>query len=399
VQGVAGSNPAVPTKRYSQLYSSYKDGFLSITTEIIDNSSDLASIANEWNALADPFKTPLLRYEWFNASANAFSSICKLNIIVLRSDGKIIAIAPLVFTKIFGLKRLELLGASVLGEPIGLIYKDTETLTTLINEILHLRKPIFFRGLPSNSLEIDILKRQKKNNLTYTQNGSFAAPWIPILTNWESYYSTVSSRWRSTIRRAERRAKEFGNIKYEVVTPNLETLEKHLDEVFEVEMLSWKSRVGTALKTYSDLGNFFHSYSHATAKLGMLRLAFLRIEDKAVAVQLLIENANRIWVLKIGYDEAYARCSPGILLMHKVIQHAFEKQLEAIELLGTNQSWLNIWPSQLHRFDIYRLYPVTPIAIISCGLEFANAALHKLRTILAKRSKTSNTQTPPNPDS
>jgi len=37
--------------------------------ELIENVHDFSLIADEWNELADRFKTPLLKHEWFGACA------------------------------------------------------------------------------------------------------------------------------------------------------------------------------------------------------------------------------------------------------------------------------------------------------------------------------------------
>jgi CelD/BcsL family acetyltransferase involved in cellulose biosynthesis len=369
---------------------------MSVTIETVTSSSELASIAAQWNALADRFKTPLLRHEWFSASAEAFCPPGKLSIAVGRSGNDIVAIAPLVSNPNFGMKRLELLGTSILGEPSGFLYKDKESLISLLNNSLKLNKPIFFRGLGYDSPEMEYLKGTTNFRWRYSQLSSFASPWIPIETSWDKYYATISSDRRSTFRRMEKRAKQLGEIKYEVLMPTPADLGKLLPEVFEVEMSSWKSRVGTALKTHKALGNFFSLYSHAAAEMGMLRIAFLRINDKAVAAQLLVEYANRLWVFKIGYDETYARCSPGSLLMNEVVKYAFDKQLEAFEMLGTNQAWLNVWPNRLHEYHNFRLYPINPLTIFSHGLELAHYANKKIRTIVAKKQKSHSTATAQN---
>ena len=362
---------------------------MSASIEIINCSSGLASIADQWNALADRFKTPLLRYEWFSASAQAFCPPGKLSVAIARSGSEIVAIAPLVFNPTFGIKRLELLGTSVLGEPSGFLYKDKESLLDLLHNCLSYRKPVFFRGLSSDSQEFEYLKNESNHRFRYTKIDSFASPWIPIETGWDEYYATISADRRSTFRRMEKRAKQLGEIKYEIIAPKPEELSTLLPEVFQIEMASWKSRVGTALQTHALLGNFFSLYSKDMAKLGMLRIAFLKIGGKAVAAQLLVEYANRLWVFKIGYDEAYSRCSPGSLLMNEVIHYAFDKKLEAFEMLGTNQAWLNVWPNKLHEYQNYRLYPIAPGALFSHGMELGNYVVRKIRTILAKKRKPS----------
>jgi CelD/BcsL family acetyltransferase involved in cellulose biosynthesis len=69
--------------------------------------------------------------------------------------------------------------------------------------------------------------------------------------------------------------------------------------------------------------------------------------------------ADRLWEIKIGYDEAWSRVAPGILLTHKTLQHACEEGLEALEYLGAAEGWQERWPRSVRQHDTVRFYPYT----------------------------------------
>lgn len=300
-------------------------------------------------------------------------------------DGAVVGIAPLVRTSRFGSERLELLGTAILVEPSGILYCHQEALTDLLKAILSMRKPLLFNGLLTDALETLHLKNSGRSPMAYSRSRPSASPWIPINCSWEKFSSTIASSWRSNLRRAQRRAEEFGTVQFEMISPDPASLEHSLAEVFRVEAASWKSRTGTALEIEGPLKHFFQIYAKSAAGNGTLRLAFLRINGKSVAAQLLVECANRLWVLKVGYDESYARCSPGILLMHRVLQYAFEKPYEALELLGANESWLHIWNPQVHMHESYRRYPYSPVPMVSLGLELSVVTAKKIRTLMIRK--------------
>ena len=358
----------------------------SVNIDIVSDFAGLAALADSWNELAALFRTPLLRHEWFSACAQAFCPPGRLFIIVVRDGGSIAAIAPLVLSPSFGSQRLEILGAAILEELTGFMYRSPEALNELLRALLSRGKPLYLKGLLSDSLEARALRERQWPGFAYSRSTPSASPWVPINSSWEEFSATISSSWRSNLRRAQRRAEEFGTVKFELITPTAETLDGLLAEVFRVESSGWKSRTQTALASYAPLNRFFTTYAKSAVDLGMMRLAFLKINGKAVAVQLLVECSNRLWVLKVGYDEAYARCSPGILLMHKVIQVAFEKRYEAYELLGANESWISIWKPLLHNHETIRRYPVSPLPLVSHGLEISADTLHRIVAI-AKKNK------------
>ena len=63
------------------------------------------------------------------------------------------------------------------------------------------------------------------------------------------------------------------------------------------------------------------------------------------------------WIYKIGYDEDYARCSTGTILICETIRHAAENQLERFEFLGTSEDWLSMWTREHRQLVAIRTYP------------------------------------------
>jgi CelD/BcsL family acetyltransferase involved in cellulose biosynthesis len=337
--------------------------------EIIRDLSTLRSLAEGWNALAQRLKTPLLRHEWFTACAEAFCPPAELAIVVIHSQEEILAIAPLVIEKRFGLERFELLGTSVLLEPSGFLYKDEGALAELVDTIVALGKPMLLRRLPVRSPEVVLFNKLSPRRAFRMCRRAACSPVIPIVTSWAEFEKKTSSSRRSSLRRTRKRAEEFGRVEFEVLSPGLDNLKPYLDEVFQVEASGWKQRKGTAMQSNPALKRFFCAYSEAAAALGMLRLCFLRIDGKAVAVQLAVEYAKQFWLLKIGFDEAWSRCSPGILLMHETIRYVFEHKLEAFEFLGGDELWLHIWADEVNAYETHVISPLSFMGFFALGAE------------------------------
>jgi CelD/BcsL family acetyltransferase involved in cellulose biosynthesis len=352
--------------------------------EVIRDLSTLRSLAEGWNALAQRFKTPLLRHEWFTACVEAFCPPAQLAILVIHSQEEIVAIAPLVIEKRFGLERLELLGTSVLLEPSGFLYKDEGALAELIDTIVALRKLVQLRKLPVRSPERILFNKLSLRRAFRMCIRAACSPVIPIATSWAEFEKRISSSRRSSFRRTRKRAEEFGKIQFEVISPGLDNLKPYLDEVFQVEAAGWKQRKGTAMQSNPGLKRFFSAYSEAAATLGMLRLCFLRIDGRAIAVQLAVEHAKRFWLLKVGFDEAWSHCSPGILLMHETIRYAFEHKLEAFEFLGGDEPWLHIWTDQGNAYETHVISPLSFTGFFALGVECLVWLSRKVHTKIAR---------------
>ncbi len=359
--------------------------------QIINNINDFYSIKDECNSLADNFKMPLLRFEWLFNCATIFCPPAKLNIFLLRDNkNEIKAIAPLVLIKNYVTEKLEIIGTSIHKEPGGFLYKNEESLVELLDEIIKSEIPIYLKGIRLISSEASAIFSILKKYNAYTFKRNELIPYLSITESWEEFQKNISSSRRSSLKRLYKIASELGKVEFEIFCPTKENVDSYLDEIFSVEASGWKSRIGSAMKLNSNLGQFFRSYSKDSTELGLLRLAFLRLNGEAIAVQIGLEYAKRFWSLKIGYNENWSKCSPGILLMNYVIRYAFENKLEAVELLGSDEPWLHIWTSLHRELITYKIYPTSFSKSFDLMKEFSNSFYKRAHFFISKKIILSN---------
>jgi len=158
-----------------------------------------------------------------------------------------------------------------------------------------------------------------------------------------------------------------------------------LDELFSVEEASWKGRTGTAMKSFEELGRFSDTFHSCRRKRGNVRIFFLRVNGEPIAGQLTVVHANRLWVFKIGHNESWSWCSPGILLMHRVMKYCFDEGLDACELLGSDEPWLHIWGRDTHSVLTYRIYPRVLLALPDLTVGITGLLAYKIKSKVAKR--------------
>ena len=352
--------------------------------EIVRDKKTLAAIANEWNRLANPFGTPLMCHEWFVACAEALHADGDLCVVVLRSSDRAVAIAPLALARRHGIEYLEFLGGSVLYEPCGFLYDSESTLFKLLEAVLTLRRPLVLQRMALHSGATRLLHEISKRQGIFVKRATASSAYVPIESRWDAFTKLMSSRRRYDLRRARRRAEEKGKITVEIFCPSIEGLETHLERAFHIEAAGWKGEKGSALLTNQKLGHFFRTYSTLACKKGALRLCFLYVDGEAVAMQLGVVHSNRFWVLKIGYDEKWARCSPGIQLTHETIRYAFENGLRSYEFLGSDEPWLYAWPVDLRNYISTGVYPVTFHGLLGLGLDGSGFVMRKLAGGLAR---------------
>src|SRR5947207_6943235 len=106
---------------------------------VIKEQAGLHFLRDVWDNLASRFRMPVLEFDWQSACAEAFYPPGQLAVYVLTSGKEIKAIAPLAVSQRCGIRQLELLGSSMLGEPDGLLYSDESALRKLLESILSTR--------------------------------------------------------------------------------------------------------------------------------------------------------------------------------------------------------------------------------------------------------------------
>ena len=356
-----------------------------IMVDVIKNIADMESIKDSINNLADRYKLPLLRYEWLKNTADNTCPPAKLYFVIISNGSEIDAIAPLVLIRNNISERLEIIGTSLHKEPGGFLYKDAESLQLMLEVILKLKKPVFIKGIRIFSPESVLLEPILRNNKRFSLIKDSSIPFLPIAESWECFEKKISSSRRSSLKRLERIGKDMGDYKVEIFVPASDEVDKYITDVFEVEASGWKQRMGTAMKSNSRLGKFFQFYARDAAELGFLRLCFLKINNKPIAAQIGIVYAGRFWSLKIGYDEKYSKCSPGILMMNEMIRYSFNNKLEAVELLGSDEQWLHIWTNHIRRLITYNIYSSKINGAFDLFIDYSSSLLSKLEYQVIKR--------------
>src|SRR5262247_3055562 len=297
------------------------------------------------------------QYGWVKACSNAFAGDGKLQLIVIGSEaGQPGALGPLIMRG-KRLNRIECLGVDELYEPTDFPHSDPVALEALVKTLVELRRPLLLRRVLADSPVLAALQKSFKTRGVLLSRPAIGYPWIELDASWSEPESKLSPSRRSSLRRAQRRAREIGPIQYEIVAPNPLELPTLLSKSLEIEAANWKGRSGSALLSDLERRHFFDEYTAVASERGILRLCFLKIGDRAAATQIAVESGGGFWLLKVGYDETFARCSPGNLLMLETLRYAAKRGLRTYEFLGSAEPWTEMWTDRLRPCVSVWAYP------------------------------------------
>lgn len=309
-----------------------------------------------WDDFKDISLGPVEQFAWCQACVDGLPGIGEIRPFFVSKQGRLLAIAPLVLRP--GLApRFELIGVRQLHEPMDFVYTGSQPLATLCDQLAGQRIPINLQRVPRHSPLLAELRRAFNGRGWLHVSATTPYPFLDLDETWRSPENHFNAGRRSDFRRARRHAEQAGVLRFELLQPKQETLDHFLAEAYDAELHGWKGSQGTALAIDPLRADFYRRYFHACAQQGILRMAFMRLDGKAIAMQISVFLNNRLWLLKIGYNEAYARMSPGTLLMLEVVRQAARDGTQSIEFLGSVEPWTELWTKEVRECEHIRVYP------------------------------------------
>ncbi len=359
-------------------------------TRVITAAGDLASLEGPWRTLGElaqgtglpesPPATPIEQYDWVTTCAAMGESRHRLRVVALARGERLVGVMPLASQRVYGVRRLVMLGVRQLHEPMGLLASDSRALQQLAGSLAAQRRPVLLERLVTDANGLAMLRRELSKVGLVVVRERPGYPWIPLDASWTEPDVHLNPGRRSDLRRARRKAEKLGEVTTEIRSPRPDELDALLDEAFAVEARSWKGREGTALAADAKRADFYRRFAHAACRQGHLRMCFLRIGGQAVATQIAVLQSGGFWLLKIGYDAEFSACSPGVLLLREAIAYAARAGCRSFEFLGQTEPWIAVWTDRQRPCVALRAYPynlhgaaafVADAAVRSCQIAAA----------------------------
>ena len=282
---------------------------------------DFEGLAEEWDQLAlQTEASTFTRPGWHRAWWSAFGR-GELRIFTARRDGRLTAVLPLVRQR--GLLR----SCSNVHSPVfdGVCLEPGDLRTLLSAALGEGGRGLVLDRLDSEGLLSAAARevaQQGRDRLAVleTEVSAYVDPGVGL----EGFEQSLKSKRSRDLRRRRRRlAEDEGEPSVEILDGK-QNFEADLDDFLRLEATGWKVEKGTAVRLHEDTRRFYREMAAWAAEQDLLRLSFLCVKDRRVAVALIVEDRGRRFELKCGYDDEYSRFAPGVLLDLDEIKWAIE---------------------------------------------------------------------------
>jgi CelD/BcsL family acetyltransferase involved in cellulose biosynthesis len=328
-----------------------------IRAETISDYQAFLDLAPAWNEAlrAAGIEHPFLEHAWLRTWWECFGAGSALHIVVVKDIDEIVAIAPLISTKIrmFGItvRRLGFFYNSHVPRAGFIVARRSgDAYRAIWDHLLSERKSwdlLQLCQLQKGSPTLEQVRRLAgqdgfPNDVWF----SGASPYISLLgttaTSWIQYYDGLGTKHRSNLRNRFKRLNQTGLVAVETVTGK-ESLPDALEAGLQLEESAWKHDAGTAISSDPQVRRFYETFAVRAADKKWLRLNFLKTGSQRTAFDYSLAYNQQIFLLKLGYDPAFSAFSPSNLLLSMVLERAFEQGFDKYDFLGESADWKRCW--------------------------------------------------------
>ena len=329
----------------------------------IDNIQDIDNYKNKWNRLAaeNPPHLVTCSHAYVSTYIKHFLNSGERFLLYFAFiDDALVGVLPLILeprrSKIKG--HYSILRAPFNCDTFGVGPTiPTEYCDEIFNKILS----TVWRNHPEvRYIEINDISTKSKlgalfNQSTHIRKDRRIGRYIPCSGNFQDHMKMLSKNFRSNQRKAQNKLEKLPNVSFEIIS-DTSADNQHLFEFANIESLSWKGQQGTAIQCSDNMMAFYTDLCSQLSQQGWLEWHILRADNKTIAKNLAIRFHESVFLVKLGYDEAYSKYSPGGMLLQYALEHAFnDDQIKEFDIL-TNEPWYDNWKMHNREYLHVRIY-------------------------------------------
>jgi len=325
--------------------------------EVVHNLEDRRLC--QWNELLLDAQNPMpfQKYEWAVSWWQNFSTDKdKLLIILAYEDKELVGIAPLMYRVNMSYTAIKFIGSGYFDYFDFIVKKGKgPEVINGIAETLKINFPCFewaLSNIPEESDTFKILKQSSSFDvLSFFHD---IVPCIDLPDTKEKFYYQVKGGLRWDISRRERRLRESGEVEFKACN-NIAEARELLEDFFSLHIKKWESVNGYSAFKFENMRRFMRAILEKLFPDKTINLYYiLHGRAKIIAICPAFELGGKFIFYTHAYDPDFARCSPGKVLISKLINYSIDKQYREFDFGIGKEAYKLEWPCKTKQlFDIY----------------------------------------------
>jgi CelD/BcsL family acetyltransferase involved in cellulose biosynthesis len=336
-----------------------------LRTEVAGSVEALEAHAAAWNALAAaaPQQLPMLSHAWL---AGFFEHMCppesRWACVFAYRGTRLVAVLPIVAVvrKQFGISYTLLTTPRDDHTQIGDLLALEQDGDAAVAAVARARVEF----PEASCLEINrfsaaspLLRWLQAGQIPgrHTVNLDSYGAYLPVPADYAEFRRNLSKNFRSNLNKATNKVAQLSDVRYQFDRGSQARCED-LENLMMVEASGWKGEQGSAIKASPRLVNFYSALVQRLREAGWLEWQFMHGDGAVLAGNLAIHMPQSLILWKLGYNDAYSRCSPGSILMEEVLKKASAERAPPVIDLTTDLPWYDNWGMARRPFHTVRFY-------------------------------------------
>ena len=332
-----------------------------LTVDVINDYAAFERLEPAWNETVDRagLTHPFLRHEWLRTWWQSFGHGRTLNVMVVKSGQKIIALAPLMLEKAqmyrVPVRRVQFLHNDHTPKADVIVTERAdEVFDALWAALMNARAKwdvLQLSQLPGDSPTHDQIARlAARGSYSTSLWQSDASPYVELSSDWNAYLQGRRSHLRQNLRNRLNRLSKLGDVALEVISDR-DAIREARDHALQLEASGWKQDAGTSILSDPQVKLFYTLLAERAAEHGWLRLLFLTVNGRRIATSYASKYQDRLSFFKTGYDPQFSEYAPFKLLTYFTIRDGFSAGLREVDFLGDAEPWKLEWTSTIRPHD------------------------------------------------
>ena len=300
--------------------------------EVVSSEAALRSLFDDWRDLQSragrqPFTDPAFFSAWWDNHGRASGRT--LHIVTGRREGRLVALAPLVIARRYGVRILEWGGANVLDYGDMVLDREGDA-----GDLWHvIRRSRKYDLAFIRSLHADCSCRGTVGEFGYQARSRSLYYFHNSWSSGDAWLAELPSKKRKRLRQMERRLEDRESIRFNVHTVG-RAPQAVLGALID-QKAAWAAK-NARTGLFDDpapAAALLTRLADAAAELGNLHLSWLSRGDQILATHLGFVHRSVLYYYMPSYDAALGRYSPGSILLAKLLAWCSDEGVSGLDFL------------------------------------------------------------------
>jgi CelD/BcsL family acetyltransferase involved in cellulose biosynthesis len=305
--------------------------------QLVTEISEVEALADEWRPLAERRGNAFITPDWFLAWLKHCGQDWEPRVAVVRTEeGAIRGLLPMVGPKGGGRRTLRF---CPLGDRFHPVAAAGEEKAVAVAAAPALTSPDrAFSSLLLENVDVDgewwhELAEASPTTMATVERAESVLPFVELADlDWDAYLAGRSRQLRSQVGRKLRSLRKEHDVEFRR-TRSSEEVAGDLGTLFRLHDARWAERPGASAFSDPAVREFHLEFATAALERGWLRLTTMEVDGEPIAALYGWLMGGRWSYYQAGFDPAWARHSPGFLLLAETIRAAIEDGASEYDML------------------------------------------------------------------